>query len=43
MIDVLLVLNAVVIAIQSFPELSGEYVEFDPKIYNGKIDSACSW
>jgi len=40
MIDVLLVLNAVVIAIQSFPELSGEYVELDPKIYNGKIDSA---
>ena len=38
-IDVVLVLNAIVIAIQSYPELTGEYVEFDPKTYNGKLDT----
>lgn len=39
LIDVLLVLNAVVIAIQSYPELAGDYVEFDPKSYNGRVDT----
>ena len=39
MIDVLLVLNAIVIAIQSYPELVGEDVMYDPKSYNGKIDT----
>lgn len=38
-IDIILVLNAIVIWIQSYPELMGEYVEFDPRIYNGKLDS----
>lgn len=35
----LLILNAIVIGIQSYPELAGEYVEINPKSYNGKIDT----
>ena len=38
-IDVLLALNAVVIAIQSYPYLNGEHVAVNPKLTNGQIDT----
>lgn len=39
MIDVVLVLNAIVIAVQSYPELSGEKVQLDPHLFDGSIDT----
>ena len=38
-IDLLLVLNAVVIGIQSYPELAGEDVSLDPHYSDGYIDT----
>jgi len=38
-IDFVLVLNAVVIGIQSFPELSGQNVVLDKKYWDGSIDT----
>jgi two pore calcium channel protein len=38
-IDAILVMNAVVIGIQSYPELSGQAVQIDPKYWDGSIDT----
>jgi Ca2+-binding EF-hand superfamily protein len=38
-IDLILILNAFVVAIQSYPELSGNRVEVDPKSFDGSIDT----
>jgi len=38
-IDLVLVLNAVVIGIQTYPELSGQAIAIDPKDYDGEIDT----
>jgi two pore calcium channel protein len=38
-VDIVLLLNAVVIGIQSYPELSGQNVELDPHYSNGYIDT----
>jgi len=38
-IDLILILNAVVIAIQSYPELSNQTVHIDPKYWDGSIDT----
>jgi hypothetical protein len=38
-IDGVLLMNAIVIGIQSFPELSGQKVDLDPKYWDGSIDT----
>jgi two pore calcium channel protein len=38
-IDFVLVLNAVVVAIQSYPELSNQQFAVDPKYWDGSIDT----
>lgn len=38
-LDFVLVLNAVVVAIQSWPEISGQGVHLDPLYYDGAIDT----
>ena len=38
-IDVILVLNAAVVAIQTYPELSGQSVHLDPKYWDGSVDT----
>jgi two pore calcium channel protein len=38
-VDIILVLNAVVIGIQSYPELSGQPIEMDPHFSDGYIDT----
>ena len=38
-VDAILVLNAIVIGIQSYPELSGSQVVLDPRIGDGSIDT----
>lgn len=38
-VDAVLVLNAIVIGIQSYPELSGQEVDLDPKFWDGSIDT----
>lgn len=39
LIDFILVLNAVVVGIQSYPELSGADVEINEKYWDGSIDT----
>lgn len=39
-IDFVIFLNAVVVGIQSYPELSGQDVEIDAKYWDGSIDTA---
>jgi two pore calcium channel protein len=38
-IDIVLVLNAAVVSVQSYPELSGDEVHLDPKYWDGNIDT----
>jgi hypothetical protein len=38
-VDIILVLNAIVVTVQSYPILVGETVAFDPRTSNGVIDT----
>ena len=39
LIDIILVVNAIVVGIQSYPELSSTRVHIDPQLYDGSIDT----